>query len=86
MQLNYDNGLTKLLDPEQWQKLFGTKDIGEATKKSLENPNVQPRTTSREYRRNSRPNAAPKKSLCSAAISKHRSVSTNPYCICSNNY
>lgn len=40
MQVNYDDGTNTLLSPEQWEKLFGTKDIGEATKKSLENPNV----------------------------------------------
>lgn len=28
------------MNPKKWRELFGTDDVGKATKKSLDNPNV----------------------------------------------
>jgi len=40
MQEHYRDGTTKMMNSEEWMNLFKTSDVGEATKKSLENPNV----------------------------------------------
>lgn len=40
MQENYQDGSSRLLNPKEWRELFGTDDVGKATKKSLDNPNV----------------------------------------------